>query len=106
MACRPREEMLMHGIHQEEVVLAGALFEVGVADVGFYGGGYCDLGMEEEEETKCAELGVKLEPTPAGRYLLMEQRPMIVDAWARRMKRCRFHHFARTPRSLHRLRQK
>jgi hypothetical protein len=33
MACKPREEMLMHEIHEEEVILAGALIEVGVADV-------------------------------------------------------------------------
>jgi hypothetical protein len=29
-------------------------------------------GMEEEQETKCAELGAELEPAPASRYLLME----------------------------------
>jgi hypothetical protein len=34
MACKPREEMLMQGICEEEVVLAGALIEVGIADVG------------------------------------------------------------------------
>jgi hypothetical protein len=33
MACKPREEMLMNRIHEEEVILAGALIEVGVADV-------------------------------------------------------------------------
>jgi hypothetical protein len=31
MACKPREEMPMQGIHEEEVILAGA--EVGIADV-------------------------------------------------------------------------
>jgi hypothetical protein len=25
--------------------------------IGSCGGGFCDLGMEEEEETECAELG-------------------------------------------------
>jgi hypothetical protein len=30
----PREEMQMQGIHEEEVILAGALVEVGVADDG------------------------------------------------------------------------
>jgi hypothetical protein len=40
--------------------------------VDSYSRGFCDLGMEEEEETKCAELGAELEPTPASRYLLME----------------------------------
>jgi hypothetical protein len=34
MACKPREEMLMQGIREEEVVLADALIEVGVANVG------------------------------------------------------------------------
>jgi hypothetical protein len=48
--------------------------------------------MEEEEEMKCSELGTELEPGPAGRYLLMEERPATVDAWAQRMKRCRFYH--------------
>jgi hypothetical protein len=36
------------------------------------GGGFYDLGMEEKEETKCAELETELEPAPAGRYLLVE----------------------------------
>jgi hypothetical protein len=81
MACKPREEMLMQGIREEEDVLVGALIEVGVANVsieyltpnfiGSYSRGFCDLGMEEEEETKCAELAVNLEPASAGRYLLM-----------------------------------
>jgi hypothetical protein len=62
--------------------------------------------MEEEEETKCAELGTELELAPAGRYLLMEQRLTTVDAWARRMRRHRFHHFTHEPRLLHRPRQK
>jgi hypothetical protein len=43
--------------------------------------------MEEKEETKCAELETELDLALAGRYLLVEQRPMTVDAWARRMKR-------------------
>jgi hypothetical protein len=34
MACKSREEMPMQGIREEEVILAGALIEVGVADVG------------------------------------------------------------------------
>jgi hypothetical protein len=34
MACKPREEMPIQGIHEEEVVLAGALIEMGVVDVG------------------------------------------------------------------------
>jgi hypothetical protein len=34
MACKMREEMPMQGIHEEEVALASALIEVGVADVG------------------------------------------------------------------------
>jgi hypothetical protein len=62
--------------------------------------------MEEEEEMKCAELEMELEPLPTGRYLLMEQRPVTVDAWAQRMKGRRFHHFTHVPRSLHRPRQK
>jgi hypothetical protein len=33
MACKPREEMPMLGIHEEEFVLAGSLIEVGIADV-------------------------------------------------------------------------
>jgi hypothetical protein len=32
--CKSREEMQMQGMHEEEVVLAGALVEVGVADIG------------------------------------------------------------------------
>jgi hypothetical protein len=58
---------------------------------------FCDLGMEEEEEMKCAELGTELELVPADRYLLMEQRPTIVDVWAWRTKRCWFHHFTHVP---------
>jgi hypothetical protein len=61
------------------------------------GGGFYDLGVEEEGEMKCADLGMEFEPVPAGRYLLMEQRPVTIDAWARRTKRHRFHHFAHTP---------
>jgi hypothetical protein len=34
MACKSREEMSMQGIREEEVILIGALVEVGVADVG------------------------------------------------------------------------
>jgi hypothetical protein len=34
MACKPREEMLMQGIHKEEVILAGALIKVGIAIIG------------------------------------------------------------------------
>jgi hypothetical protein len=34
MACKSREEMSMQGIREEEVILAGALVEVGVADIG------------------------------------------------------------------------
>jgi hypothetical protein len=34
MACKSREEMSMQGIREEEVILTGALVEVGVADVG------------------------------------------------------------------------
>jgi hypothetical protein len=37
--------------------------------------------MEEEEEMKSVELGMKLESTPTDRYLLMEQRPTTIDAW-------------------------
>jgi hypothetical protein len=33
MACKPTEEMSMQGIHEEEVILVGALIEVRVADV-------------------------------------------------------------------------
>jgi hypothetical protein len=33
MACKPREEMPMQGIHEEEVILVGALVEMGIADV-------------------------------------------------------------------------
>jgi hypothetical protein len=33
MACKSREEMSMQGIHEEEVVLVGALVEVGAIDV-------------------------------------------------------------------------
>jgi hypothetical protein len=33
MACKPREEMSMQGIHEEEVILVGALVEMGIADV-------------------------------------------------------------------------
>jgi hypothetical protein len=32
--CKLREEMLMQGMHEEEVVLVGALIEVSVVDVG------------------------------------------------------------------------
>jgi glutathione S-transferase len=64
------------------------------------------LGMLDEEETKCAELVTELESALAGRYFLMEQRPTTVDAWVRRMKRRRFHHFAHAPRSLCHPRQK
>jgi hypothetical protein len=34
MACKPREEMSMQGIREEEVILVGALVEVGIGDVG------------------------------------------------------------------------
>jgi hypothetical protein len=34
MACKLRKEMLMQGIHEEEVFLAIALIEEGAADVG------------------------------------------------------------------------
>jgi hypothetical protein len=34
IACKPREEMSMQGIHKEEVISFDALVEVGVADVG------------------------------------------------------------------------
>jgi hypothetical protein len=44
-------------------------------------GVFYDLGMLDEEETKCAEMGMKVEPAPARRYLLMEQRPVTIDAW-------------------------
>jgi hypothetical protein len=74
--------------------------------VSSYDGGFCDLGMEEGEETKCAELGMKLEPASVSRFLLMEQRSATADAWARRMKRHRFHHFTHAPRSLRRPRRK
>jgi hypothetical protein len=43
------------------------------------------LGLLDEEETKFAELRMELEPASAGRYLLMEQRPVIVDAWPQRI---------------------
>jgi hypothetical protein len=33
-ACKLREEMSMQGMHEEEVVLVGAMVEVGVVDVG------------------------------------------------------------------------
>jgi hypothetical protein len=33
MVCQPREEMLMQGVREEEVILVDALIEVGVADV-------------------------------------------------------------------------
>jgi hypothetical protein len=32
--CKPREETPMQGIHEEEVILASALIEVGIVDVG------------------------------------------------------------------------
>jgi hypothetical protein len=34
MACNLREEMPMQGIHEEEVIMASALVEKGVADIG------------------------------------------------------------------------
>jgi hypothetical protein len=34
IACKLREEMPTQGIHEEEVISAGALIEVGVADIG------------------------------------------------------------------------
>jgi hypothetical protein len=34
MECKPREEMLIQGICEEEVVLTDALIEVGVGDIG------------------------------------------------------------------------
>jgi hypothetical protein len=34
LKCKSREEMSMQGIREEEVVLASALIEVGIADVG------------------------------------------------------------------------
>jgi hypothetical protein len=47
--------------------LAGTLIEVGIGDIGVESlmprfvsscdRGFCDLGMEEEEDMKCAELG-------------------------------------------------
>jgi hypothetical protein len=36
------------------------------------GEGFCDLGMEEEEEMKYSEFGTELKSAPAGRYLLMK----------------------------------
>jgi hypothetical protein len=32
--CMPREDMLMQGMREEEVVLAGAVIEVDVVDIG------------------------------------------------------------------------
>jgi hypothetical protein len=71
-ACKPREEMSVQGTSEEEVILAGAVVEVGVAVVsweyvmccfvGSDGGGSCNLGMEEGEEMKRGELGMELEP--------------------------------------------
>jgi hypothetical protein len=55
--------------------------------VSSYGGFFCDLGMLDEEETKCAELETELKPAPTSGYLLMEQRPTTIDAWPWRMKR-------------------
>jgi hypothetical protein len=43
--------------------------------------------MLDEEEMKCAELGIELKLVLAGRYLLMDQRLATVDAWLWRMKR-------------------
>jgi hypothetical protein len=40
--------------------------------------------------------------TGACRYLVMEQGPVTVDAWAQRMKRSQFHYFAHAPQSLYR----
>jgi hypothetical protein len=34
MVCKPRDEIQMQVIHEEEVILAGALVEVGVANIG------------------------------------------------------------------------
>jgi hypothetical protein len=34
-ACKPREEMSVQGTSEEEVILAGAVVEVGVAVVGW-----------------------------------------------------------------------
>jgi hypothetical protein len=61
---------------------------------------FCDLGMLDEEETKCSELGKELKLALGSRYLLMEQIPVTVDAWPQRTKRCQFHHFTHEPRSL------
>jgi hypothetical protein len=33
-ACNMREEMPMQGMHEEEIILASALFDVGVVDIG------------------------------------------------------------------------
>jgi hypothetical protein len=33
-ASMPREEMSMQGMHEEEVILAGAVVEVGIVDIG------------------------------------------------------------------------
>jgi hypothetical protein len=61
-------------MREEEVILVGTVIEVGVVDVGgeyvasrfvgSCGGGFCDLGMEEEEDRKSGELETELEPTP------------------------------------------
>jgi hypothetical protein len=64
--------MPMQGMCEDEVVLVGAIIEVGIVDVGgelvtsrfvsSYGGDFYDLGIEEEEERKSGEVGMELEP--------------------------------------------
>jgi hypothetical protein len=58
--CKPRDEMPMQGMREEEVVLASTIIEICVVDVG--GGGFCDLGIEEEDKRKRGELETELKP--------------------------------------------
>jgi hypothetical protein len=62
----------MQGMRKEKVILVGTLIEVSVVVIGgeyvaprfvsSCSGGFCDFGMEEEDERKSGELGTELKP--------------------------------------------